>query len=59
VIRNRLPWSCWDRTLTVEDTLQLPEIAIEIPLAELYDCVDLPQNETFPGGAVADQQGSR
>jgi Uma2 family endonuclease len=45
--------------LTVEDTLQLPEIGIEIPVAELYDNVDLPQNETLPGAVVGERQGSR
>ena len=33
------------RALTSEDTLQLPEIGIEIPVAELYEDVDLPETE--------------
>jgi Uma2 family endonuclease len=33
------------RALTAEDTLQLPEIGIEIPVAELYEDVDLPESE--------------
>jgi len=33
------------RALTSEDTLQLPEIGIEIPVAELYEDVDLPKTE--------------
>lgn len=34
------------RALTIEDTLQLPEIGIQIPVAELYEDVDLPETET-------------
>ena len=33
------------RALTSEDTLQLPEIGTEIPVAELYEDVDLPETE--------------
>jgi Uma2 family endonuclease len=33
------------RALTSEDTLQLPETGIEIPVAEFYEDVDLPETE--------------
>jgi Uma2 family endonuclease len=33
------------RALTSEDTLQLPEIGIGIPVAEFYEDVDLPESE--------------
>jgi Uma2 family endonuclease len=35
------PWTA--TTLTAEDTLQLPEIGIEIPVAELYEGTDIPR----------------
>jgi Uma2 family endonuclease len=34
------PWTAI--TLTAEDTLQMPEIGIEVPVAELYEATDLP-----------------
>ena len=33
------------RALMIEDTLQLPEVGIEIPVAEFYEDVDLPESE--------------
>ena len=46
----------WRATaLTAEDTLQIPEIGIEIPVAEFYEDVDLPDaavQETAPGNDV-------
>jgi hypothetical protein len=33
------------RALTIEDTLQLSEIGIEIPVAEFYEHVDLPESD--------------
>ena len=37
----------WTATaLTIEDILRLPQIAIEIPVAEFYENVDLPETET-------------
>ena len=47
------------RALTVEDILQLPEIGIEIPVAELYENVDLPETETAAAIPMPDQQGLR
>jgi Uma2 family endonuclease len=41
--------------LTAEDTLQIPEIGIEIPVAEFYEDVDLPEavvQETTPESDV-------
>jgi Uma2 family endonuclease len=34
------------RALTIEDTVQLSEIGIEIPVAEFYEDVDLPESDT-------------
>lgn len=48
----------WTATaLTVDDTLRMPEIGIEIPVAELYEGVDLPDVGTVdnPAPAQADQ----
>jgi Uma2 family endonuclease len=39
-------------TLTAEDLLPLPEIGVEIPVAELYEGVDLPASEA---GAASPQ----
>jgi Uma2 family endonuclease len=33
------------RALTIEDTLQLTEIGIAVPVAEFYEDVDLPETE--------------
>jgi len=47
----------WRATaLTADDTLQIPEIGIEVPVAELYENVDLPDaavQETTPENDVA------
>ena len=47
----------WQATaLTAEDTLQIPEIGVEIPVAEFYEEVDLPDaavQETTPENDVA------
>ncbi|HKM70968.1 MAG TPA: hypothetical protein VJX94_13100 [Stellaceae bacterium] len=45
--------------LTVEDILQLPEIGLEIPVAELYENVDLPETETAAPTPMPDQPGLR
>jgi len=47
------------RALTVEDILQLPEIGLEIPVAELYENVDLPETETAAPTPMPDQPGLR
>ena len=51
--RDEEDWTA--RALTSEDTLQLPEIGIGIPLAEFYEDVDLPESEAAaaipPSGA--------
>jgi hypothetical protein len=46
------------RALTSEDTLQLSEIRIEIPVAELYEDVNLPDSEAAIAGLLSDQQRS-
>ena len=47
----------WTATaLTREDVLELPEIAVEIPVAELYENVDLAENEFASAVAQPDQQ---
>ena len=47
----------WTATaLTSEDVLELPEIAVEIPVAELYENVDLAENEFASAVAQPDQQ---
>jgi Uma2 family endonuclease len=43
------------RALTIEDILQLPEIGIEIPVAELYENVDLPETETAAAIPMTDR----
>ena len=40
------PWIA--TTLTVDESLAMPEIPIEIPVAELYEGVDLPSAEIQP-----------
>jgi Uma2 family endonuclease len=44
------------RALTIEDTLQLPQIGIEIPVAERYENVDLPETDAAASIPVSDQQ---
>jgi Uma2 family endonuclease len=44
------------RALTIEDTLQIPDIGIEIPVAELYENVDLPETDAAAAIPVSDQQ---
>jgi Uma2 family endonuclease len=47
----------WTATaLTSEDTLELPKIAVEIPVAELYENVDLAETEAGPAIAQPDRQ---
>ena len=43
------------RALTIEDTLQIPDIGIEIPVAELYENVDLSETDAA-AIPVSDQQ---
>jgi Uma2 family endonuclease len=47
----------WTATaLTSEDTLELPEIAVEIPVAEFYENVDLAETEAVPDANQSDRQ---
>ena len=49
--------AAWTATaLTAEDTLPMPEVGIEIPVAEFYEDVDLPDaspQDTATGGSTA------
>lgn len=49
--------AAWTATaLTAEDTLPMPEVGIEIPVAEFYEDVDLPDaspQDTVTGGSTA------
>ena len=47
------------RALTAEDILRLPEISVEIPVAELYENVDFLGAETTDTIPMADLQGLR
>ncbi len=47
------------RALTIEDILQLPEVGIEIPVAEFYESVDLPATETAAAIPMPDRQAPR
>jgi Uma2 family endonuclease len=46
VMERSAPDQVWQTTvLTNEDTLRMPEIGIEIPVAEIYEGIDFPQED--------------
>jgi Uma2 family endonuclease len=50
------PWTAI--TLTADDTLRMPEIGIEIPVAELYEGTDIPRATGDTAAPIGDTAGA-